>query len=144
MWGTAALFFSIVTSVYTARWIVTARVGDRVELDLAPGVVTWKRHRSGHPDEYIKYCDPVDKRAICDQFVTANNRVRFPITNGRVLSSGVLVIYSYKPSDAGFYSSPDHEMEETIHPDGVATRLAGPQIELKTIGEEKLVIIRPE
>ncbi|CAJ0588799.1 unnamed protein product [Cylicocyclus nassatus] len=133
MWAAATVFSAIVTLVNAAAWNVRAHVGQSVALNIGPGVVTWKRQRPGYPAEYIEYCEPEDKRAICGQFVTANNKVIFPVTKAHVYRNGLLEIYSYKPSDAGDYSSPDHGMEEVTKPDGsVAGYLAGPLIGLET------------
>ncbi|CAJ0588811.1 unnamed protein product [Cylicocyclus nassatus] len=79
MWATVIVFSAIVTLVNAAAWNVRAHVGQSVALNIGPGVVTWKRQRPGYPAEYIEYCEPEDKRAICGQFVTAGTMYGKPI-----------------------------------------------------------------
>ncbi|PIO66725.1 hypothetical protein TELCIR_11549 [Teladorsagia circumcincta] len=48
-------------------------LGERVELTLGKGVVTWKR-KTSDGEQFIKYCGPTEKGPRCAQFVKEVSR----------------------------------------------------------------------
>ncbi|VDO25345.1 unnamed protein product [Haemonchus placei] len=129
MWTQAILLLFVVGSAFGSIAIQQAKLGERVELNLGSGVVTWKRETS-NGDEFIKYCGPTEKGPRCSQFVKEDNTPVKPESSAHVEPSGVLVIDSFKKSDEGLYSSPDLKPRETKNPDGSISAVAAPTIQL--------------
>ncbi|EYC11083.1 hypothetical protein Y032_0052g2206 [Ancylostoma ceylanicum] len=109
MWAPSLVFVLLVASAYGSILQYPGKVGDRIELDIGRDVKTWKRVRKGDVEEFIKHCAPGENEPRCKGFVTKDNKPADPATEAHVKENGVLVIEKLKATDAGLYSSPDHQ-----------------------------------
>ncbi|PIO70915.1 hypothetical protein TELCIR_07202 [Teladorsagia circumcincta] len=91
--------------------------GGRVSLDLGPNIVTWGRQRnSGY--EYIKHCDPEEKKTWCKRFVDESNNPALPESVASVEPNGTLIINPFRATDVGDYFSPDELERVHFNSDG--------------------------
>ncbi|VDL70244.1 unnamed protein product [Nippostrongylus brasiliensis] len=118
---------------YAAVMIYQAKEGDRVALDLGPNIVTWGRQRGSNDVEYIRYCEPDEKKAWCNQFVDEKNTPTSPESKASVFQNGTLVINPFRASDVGDYFSPD-EMER-IHYNSDGTYWSTPRSRISVVME---------
>ncbi|KAK6009128.1 hypothetical protein OSTOST_25970, partial [Ostertagia ostertagi] len=100
MWTQIVLLVTVVGSAFGSVAIQQAKLGERVELSLGPGVVTWKR-KTSEGEQFIKYCGPTEKGPRCGQFVKEDNTPVKPKSSAHVQPDGTLVIDSFQKSDVG-------------------------------------------
>lgn len=100
------LFSAIACHTSTALvFYKSAKVGEKVRLDLGAGYDTWRRERKPGVVEFIKRCAIGEKGPHCTNFVTLDYRIAEPKSIAYVAFKGALVFNPFKATDVGKYSS---------------------------------------
>ncbi|CAJ0589413.1 unnamed protein product [Cylicocyclus nassatus] len=121
MWAKTIALLLVVSFGHASVLNWPAKVGSRVELDVADDIygrkiVNWERTKDDDNIEKIKYCGSNKKEPICTQFVTKDNKPSKPITRAHVTKDGKLVIESVQKSDEAIYHSPDQKPVKGLAP----------------------------